>query len=384
MDELCVRLHQLSLLLSCDLGKGIVRLHDVMRSYLIQRAGSGLSALHTRFLDVSKLMLGLSRWADLPSEEHYLWQHLVLHLCSSSQVEELQATLTDPLYLARKALSVGISGLEADLLRACTFESVGVTGSVRSLFESLHRTIVRISHLLRHVSTLAEVGGVLLSYLGWQPPFATQNSVFWYEFPRPFLTAWHPLPSGSSSVLLRTLRGHTSWVNSCAVSPDNRFIVSASWDHTLKVWDAATGAERLTLMGHTSEVRACAVSPDSHFIVSASHDKTLKVWDAATGAERLTLTGLTSEVRGCAVSPDGGLSSPPQMITRSRCGMLSREPSVLPSRVIPTRSEPVQSVLIGAISSPAQMITHSKSGMLLRESSVFPSRVIPVRSEIVR
>src|SRR6266516_1363761 len=30
-DELCVRLHQLSLLLTCDLGKGIIRLHDVMQ-----------------------------------------------------------------------------------------------------------------------------------------------------------------------------------------------------------------------------------------------------------------------------------------------------------------------------------------------------------------
>ncbi|MGH2509844.1 MAG: NB-ARC domain-containing protein, partial [Ktedonobacteraceae bacterium] len=33
-DELCVRLHQLSLLLTCDLGKGTIRLHDVMHNYL--------------------------------------------------------------------------------------------------------------------------------------------------------------------------------------------------------------------------------------------------------------------------------------------------------------------------------------------------------------
>ncbi len=28
------------------------------------------------------------------------------------------------------------------------------------------------------------------------------------------------------------------WVNACAISPDGTFIVSASWDKTLKVWDA--------------------------------------------------------------------------------------------------------------------------------------------------
>ena len=38
----------------------------------------------------------------------------------------------------------------------------------------------------------------------------------------------------------------------CAVSPDGTWIVSASADHTLKIWDAATGAERATLSGHTS------------------------------------------------------------------------------------------------------------------------------------
>ena len=59
-------------------------------------------------------------------------------------------------------------------------------------------------------------------------------------------------------------------MNGCAVSPDGTWIVSASDDHTLKIWDAATGAERATLTGHTSGVKGCAVSPDGTWIVSAS------------------------------------------------------------------------------------------------------------------
>jgi WD40 repeat protein len=34
-----------------------------------------------------------------------------------------------------------------------------------------------------------------------------------------------------------TLRGHTSWVNSLAFSPDSRRLVSGSRDGTVKVWD---------------------------------------------------------------------------------------------------------------------------------------------------
>src|SRR5437588_11810905 len=80
---------------------------------------------------------------------------------------------------------------------------------------------------------------------------------------------------------LRTLRGHTDWVNGCAISPAGDIIVSASSDHTLKVWDARTGEVRQTLRGHRDGVRGCAISPAGDFIVSASCDETLNVWEAA-------------------------------------------------------------------------------------------------------
>jgi hypothetical protein len=48
-------------------------------------------------------------------------------------------------------------------------------------------------------------------------------------------------PLRESDALIRTLTGHTTSVEGCAVSPDGTFIVSASWDKTLKVWDVATG-----------------------------------------------------------------------------------------------------------------------------------------------
>src|SRR5450759_2778608 len=113
-----------------------------------------------------------------------------------------------------------------------------------------------------------------------------------------------PLP-GQEEVPLRTLTGHLSWVNGCAMSPDGTWIVSASGDQALKVWDTASGDCLRTLGGHTNWVFGCAVSPDGTWIVSASHDHTLKVWDAATGECRRTLTGHTDSVWDCAVSPDG-------------------------------------------------------------------------------
>jgi WD40 repeat protein len=90
-----------------------------------------------------------------------------------------------------------------------------------------------------------------------------------------------------------------------AVSPDGRFIVSGSWDCTVKVWELESGRLLRSLEGHTDGVRAVAVSPDGRFIVSGSDDRTVKVWELESGRLLRSLEGHTGGVRAVAVSPDG-------------------------------------------------------------------------------
>ena len=70
-------------------------------------------------------------------------------------------------------------------------------------------------------------------------------------------------------------------------------IVTASDDQTARIWDAATGQELRTLSGHTDWVNSAAYSPDGQTIVTASDDQTARIWDAATGQELRTLSGHT-------------------------------------------------------------------------------------------
>jgi len=123
--------------------------------------------------------------------------------------------------------------------------------------------------------------------------------------PRPWLRPLTAdlIPPGGP--LLRTLAGHSSGVSGVTVAPDGKQAVSGSHDHTLKVWDLASGREFRTLTGHGGDVSGVAVTPDGKQVVSGSHDYTLKVWDLGNGRKLHTLAGHWGGADAVAVTPDG-------------------------------------------------------------------------------
>jgi WD40 repeat protein len=92
-----------------------------------------------------------------------------------------------------------------------------------------------------------------------------------------------PTMSDDWSACLQTFEGHSSTVNSVVFSHDSTRLASASWDRTVKVWDANSGMCLQTLEGHSSTVSSVVFSHDSMRLASASHDGTVKIWDASSG-----------------------------------------------------------------------------------------------------
>ena len=99
--------------------------------------------------------------------------------------------------------------------------------------------------------------------------------------------------------------GHTGNVDLVALTRDGRRAVTAAEDHTLILWDVATGAMIRKFTGHTDGVTYVALSPDQRTMLSASDDQTLIWWNLETGSKIRQLEGHTNQVWVVAFSPDG-------------------------------------------------------------------------------
>jgi uncharacterized protein with WD repeat len=109
----------------------------------------------------------------------------------------------------------------------------------------------------------------------------------------------------------RTVKGHSSWVTGVAFSGDGQQLVSASWDQTVKRWNAATGAELTTVARSIKEVQAVAFSRDGRLLATVNSSNTTILWDAITGRELRSFEGKPAPILGSswvysiAFSPDG-------------------------------------------------------------------------------
>jgi WD40 repeat protein len=97
-------------------------------------------------------------------------------------------------------------------------------------------------------------------------------------------------------------------VTAAVFAPNGKTLATADHDGSLRLWDVATGRQLVVLLGHKGPLASLAYSPDGRMLASWCHwrkeyrqpmgkkgivttvvyGNEVKVWEAATGKERLT------------------------------------------------------------------------------------------------
>ncbi len=291
VKRLCTKLYSMSLLQTYDTKNDFIKLHDVVREYLRSKQKEKLYFLHSQFL----AEFNIERWVDLPEEEKYLWRYLSYHLVEAGKKEDLRKLLLDFFWIKSKLNSTDIHFLINDY---DFFHEDYLIEIVKGAIQLSANALSKDKKLL---------DGQLLGRLEL---FSKTEIKLMLRSIREHINGNRILPLTGSLTppggpLLRTLEGHSDWVNAVSITPDGGYAVSASSDHTLKVWDLGTGKEVRTLTGHLDYIRAVSVTPDGDYAVSASDDKTLKVWDLQAGVEVRTLKGHSNWVKAVSITPDG-------------------------------------------------------------------------------
>lgn len=137
-----------------------------------------------------------------------------------------------------------------------------------------------------------------------------------------YLTATVAIRATSNSIqiwgivsrnLQMTLEGH-SHIGLITFSPDGTQLASASIsDHTLKLWNLATGSLKHDLQGTKARASSIAFSPNSLLLASSLNspiDKMesvgkIELWSTATGDLQWTTESHSHQISSLAFSPDG-------------------------------------------------------------------------------
>jgi WD40 repeat protein len=270
-------------------GSALYRLyHQELVTFLAQSmaAGTVLDAL----LSTVRTANGRLRW-DLAHP--YLLRHIAAHAAEAGRAEEL---ITDPEFM----VYADAAAILDNLGQATTSDATVAAAVFRT---SMWRPEARDSVVRREMLSIdaarfnqPELSNALALGDGaranaWLPVWATGAQV--------------------SEALTGILSGHTGAVTTVCVGEVARrkVVVSGSTDHTIRIWDLATG--RLLgkpLKGHNGPVRAlCLAEVDgSPVVVSAGDDATVRLWDAETGSHLMTLTGHRGPVNALSVAERNG------------------------------------------------------------------------------
>jgi WD40 repeat protein len=104
----------------------------------------------------------------------------------------------------------------------------------------------------------------------------------------------------NSTKIVKKIKAHNKSINGIALS--THYIISASDDKTIKIWNRESGKLINTLVGHKDKVLSVTIDKNEKYIISGSQDFTTRVW-SIKGKIIKIFKGHYSSVNSVALTP---------------------------------------------------------------------------------
>jgi WD40 repeat protein len=230
--------------------------------------------LHRRILDAWNNLY------SLPNE--YAWRYYIYHAANAGRTDQAKELLQDVRWLKAKLDATDVDALLADY---ALFPDDTELSRFRRLIEANRSSLEDIFDPKGFIQRTASSNGALFALL-------LANAI--------------EIKSHQGQSLAK-LSGHTNDVTDVIWSSSGKTLVTASEDHTVRIWNTETWLPLSVLMGHTAPVVGILEMPDGR-LLSWSTDSTLRIW--SEGGETLAvLTGHTAAVTNAEVLEDGRIKS---------------------------------------------------------------------------
>ncbi|KAG1884181.1 WD40-repeat-containing domain protein [Suillus subluteus] len=107
------------------------------------------------------------------------------------------------------------------------------------------------------------------------------------------------------------LEGHMTYINAITLSPNNRFLASASSDKTLRLWNLDTNHSIGPPLQHEDQVECAALSADGKVLVTGCADNNVYSWDVHAILNQAGLEDLLSTDTNIAPKDQPGIERTP-------------------------------------------------------------------------
>ncbi len=145
---------------------------------------------------------------------------------------------------------------------------------------------------------LARYHSTIWEYAGENPKLNPAETQGWV-----LQEKWDEVRLKEQSFRSLSLIGHNGAVRSAVFSPDGRHILTASDDHTARIW--TNKAQHIaTLHGHSDAVNSAVYSPNGQYIVTVSSDNTAMIW-SEKGDKLFALLGHLAPIKSVSFNKSG-------------------------------------------------------------------------------